>query len=231
MLIVSIDTVGVPQVYAVRGTARCAGGSRLDVQVGSPVVGTTRGLHRLVTFLDAVVAIAITLLVLPLVEAAGENDVPRSVGALLDAHAYQIGAFGLSFAVVARLWLVHHGLFEHASACDRRVVLLNLLWAATIVLLPFVTQLVARFGDDRGAVTAYIGCMASSSFLLTVMTWHLARRPKLLREGARPDPVRATGTTAAFVVALVLGVAGLGYWPLLLLAVDGRLTELVRRWA
>jgi hypothetical protein len=32
-------------------------------------------------------------------------------------------------------------------------------------------------------------------------------------------------------VALALGGAGLGYWPLLLLAVDRRLTELVRRWS
>ena len=36
-------------------------------------------------------------------------------------------------------------------------------------------------------------------------------------------------TVGAFLDALLLGVARLGYWPLLLLAVDARATELVRR--
>jgi uncharacterized membrane protein len=198
-------------------------------EVGSPHVGSARGLDRLVTFLDAVVAIAITLLVLPLVELAGEDDPPSSVGGLLESHAVELGAFALSFAVIARLWLVHHGLFEHASAYDRALVLLNVAWASSIVLLPFATQLVVEFGDDRGAVATYVGCMAASSILLTAMTWHLARRPQLRRDNARLDPVGATGTTIALLMALLLGVAGLGYWPLLLLTVDARITELVRR--
>ena len=41
------------------------------IAYGAPL-RTERGLDRLVTFLDAVVAIAITLLVLPLVEVLGE---------------------------------------------------------------------------------------------------------------------------------------------------------------
>jgi uncharacterized membrane protein len=43
---------------------------------------TERGLDRLVTFLDAVVAIAITLLVLPLVELLGEGH-DEDLGRLL----------------------------------------------------------------------------------------------------------------------------------------------------
>jgi uncharacterized membrane protein len=130
---------------------------------------------------------------------------------------------------IARLWLAHHGLYEHVSAYDRALVLLNLAWAATIVVLPFATQLVVQFGTDRGAVVSYVGCLAVSSCLLTAMTWHLARQPDLLRESAQLDPARFAGTSVAFVVALALGAAGLGYWPLLLLTVDGRITDLLRR--
>jgi uncharacterized membrane protein len=151
------------------------------------------------------------------------------VGALLDEHSAQLGGFALSFAAIGRLWLAHHGLYEHVSAYDRAVVLLNLAWAATIVVLPFATQLVVQFGTDRGAVVIYMGCLAVSSCLLTATMWHMRRQPELLRDTASLDPLGAAGTSVAFILALALGAAGLGYWPLLLLTVDGRVTALLRK--
>src|SRR3712207_2209345 len=71
-------------------------------------VRTDRGLDRLVTFLDAVVAIAITLLVLPLVDVIPDEGRDVDLGALLADEAGRFGAFALSFAVIAQLWLVHH---------------------------------------------------------------------------------------------------------------------------
>lgn len=63
-----------------------------------------RDLDRLLTFVDAVVAIAITLLGLPLAEAAaGLGD--RSVAELLQDQADHLFGFALSFAVIARLWV------------------------------------------------------------------------------------------------------------------------------
>jgi uncharacterized membrane protein len=67
-----------------------------------------RGFERLVAFVDAMVAIAITLLVLPLVELTSEVDDYASVGALLRENQSQVWAFLLSFAVIARLWFVQH---------------------------------------------------------------------------------------------------------------------------
>jgi uncharacterized iron-regulated membrane protein len=106
---------------------------------------------------------------------------------------------------------------------------MNPAWAATIVVLPFATQLVAQYGIDRGAVAIHIGCLAVSSVLLTAMTHHPARRPQLHRDAAHLNPVRSAGTTVALALAAVLGVAGLNYWALLL-TVDQRLTQLLRRW-
>ena len=66
-----------------------------------------RGLDRFLTFVDAVVAIAITLLVLPLAELAGEVG-DGSVTDLLDEHRGELFAFFLSFFVIARLWFAQH---------------------------------------------------------------------------------------------------------------------------
>ena len=188
-----------------------------------------RGLDRLVTFLDAVVAIAITLLVLPLVDLVGvEGDAPRA-SAVLGDHVGELAVFLLSFVVIARLWVAHHALLEHAGSYDTAFLWANLGWALTIVVLPFATQL-TRSSDDTLARGVYIGTMAASAACLALIARLLARRPALRREDAeatvRTRPTTVTALT--FLVALVLGVAvpGVGYWGLLLLVADDR----VSRW-
>ena len=71
------------------------------------------GFERLITFLDAVVAIAITLLVLPLVDVSADVDHYGSVRDLLRENQADIWAFLLSFAVIARLWFVQHDSVRH----------------------------------------------------------------------------------------------------------------------
>jgi uncharacterized membrane protein len=188
-------------------------------------VATERGLDRLITFLDAVVAIAITLLVLPLVEVLAEAP-DGDLGEVLLADAGQFGAFLLSFAVIARLWLVHHRLVEQVGGYDRPFVGVNLIWILTVVLLPFATQVVAVYGTDRLAVGLYIGTMAVSSACLTALSLLVWRREPLRRAGAPPQPpVAGVVTTATIVVALVLGVLfpAVNYYGLFLLFLTGPL--------
>ncbi|MGR6964648.1 TMEM175 family protein [Geodermatophilus sp. URMC 61] len=187
---------------------------------------TDRGLDRLITFLDAIVAIAITLLVLPLVDVLPDEGEVVDLDALLVAEAGRFGAFALSFAVIAQLWLVHHRIVERVGSYDRPFVLVNLVWTLTIVLLPFATEVTAVYGDERLAIAVYIGTMTVSSACLTLLTLLLVRRPYLRRAGADPaedDLPGALLTTGTFVLALVVGVAvpAIGYLSLLLLLLPG----------
>ncbi len=105
--------------------------------VSGPEAGQReRDLERFLTFVDAIVAIAITLLVLPLVDVAGHVSQGESVTSLLHEHAPHIGAFFLSFAVISNLWLAQHQTLRHVVAADQRVTRLLLLWTLTIVVLP-----------------------------------------------------------------------------------------------
>src|SRR4051812_1264422 len=101
---------------------------------------TERGLDRFVTFLDAVVAIAITLLVLPLVEVLGGTHAGRDLASVFSEEAGRFGTFFLSFALIARLWLAHHRIVEGVGAYDGAFLLANLAWSLTIVLVPFATR-------------------------------------------------------------------------------------------
>ena len=93
---------------------------------------TERGLDRLVNFSDATVAIAITILLLPLVDVAVEIE-KESLGELLSSNIGTIIAFAATFAVIARLWTAHHRIFEAATDYDNGAIWINFLWLASIV--------------------------------------------------------------------------------------------------
>ncbi|ADB74977.1 TMEM175 family protein [Geodermatophilus obscurus] len=198
---------------------------------------TDRGLDRLITFLDAVVAIAITLLVLPLVDVIPEEGRDVDLGDLLADEAGRFGAFVLSFAVIAQLWLVHHRIVERVGSYDWPFVLVNLLWTLTIVLVPFATEVAAVYGNGtRLGIALYIGTMTVSSACLTVLSLMVSGRPHLRRhgyDGAEDDPTGSLLITAAFGVALVLGVAvpAVGYLALLLLLLPDPVRRLLARRA
>jgi uncharacterized membrane protein len=199
-------------------------------------VRSDRGLDRLLTLVDAVVAIAITLLVLPLVDLLAGGRPETDLAGVFDHDAADFGAFLLSFAVIARLWWVHHRLGEQLGAYDGAFVLVNLVWLVTIVFLPFATQVVATYRVGRLVVALYIGTIAVSSaclLLLTVLIW---RRPGLRREDVEGEDINLPAALIATVLlflALVVGVAvpSVNYWALLLLFLSGPVERLIRRRA
>lgn len=187
---------------------------------------------RLITFLDAAVAIALTLLVLPLVERvpetarAGEAPIELVTGNLAP-----LGAFLLSFWVIWRFWTVHHELFAHAGVVGPALMRLNLVWLLSIVLLPFVTEMVASFRAEPVVVRLYVGLLLVTSACLTAMVVLMRRAAG---EGEGPPAtflvgsIGATlGMAVAFVVVLV--APGAGYWPLLVLLLEPLVTPVVAR--
>jgi uncharacterized membrane protein len=171
-------------------------------------------------FSDGVVAIAITLLILPLTEiepAEGSNLVDvvvQNQGALL--------AFAISFAVIANYWTVHDDLFRPVRRHNSRLVLLNMLWLAAIVFLPFPTSLIED-GLDGGFGTLYISALLVVSILNLLIASYLARHPELTDDQvaaeSRQHVVVSYFTVAALVVAVVISLFSptVGIWALLLL--------------
>jgi uncharacterized membrane protein len=195
---------------------------------------TDRGLDRLVNFSDATVAIAITLLLLPLVDVA--NDIEHeSLRRLLDENVGTIVAFFVSFVVISRLWLSHHGLFEATRSYSTIVLRVNFVWLASIAFLPFSSNLIAQTTHDAGVNALYIGTIAVASLSMTVMQWTIWRDPALIREDGRGmvHPIDGTVTFVALVVALVGAVVvpnGGPFWLLLLVPAGWISTAMERRF-
>jgi uncharacterized membrane protein len=133
--------------------------------VTEPRQDRQRDLDRFLTFIDAVVAIAITLMVLPLAEAASGIGT-RTVGQLLRQHEAELLGFLLSFAVIARLWLGQHRIVSSLVVQTKLVTWLLLAWTLTIVFLPFPTALVAETSNQTATRILYIGTMTVSATLL-----------------------------------------------------------------
>jgi uncharacterized membrane protein len=192
--------------------------------------GRSRELDRFLTFVDAVVAIAITLLVLPLVDVATGLSEGGSVSALLGDHLPEIFGFLLSFAVIAQLWFAQHFVVHTLVVQDQVVTRLLLLWLLSIVVLPFPTSLVAQAGSQAATKVLYLGTMAASATCLALISWRIARTPHIRDAEVGPDPARAVGTAVTFLVALVVSllVPSTSYYPLLLLLVSDRVVDLLR---
>ncbi|MCS5732128.1 TMEM175 family protein [Herbiconiux daphne] len=194
---------------------------------------TERGFDRLVNFSDAVVAIAITLLILPLVDTATELK-GMTVIELLQNDGLKLLVFVISFAVIGRFWLAHHQMYERVVGYNMPMLWVNLLWLLSIVFLPFPTELIASTGYDSATTSAlYVGTMVLTS---AAATWQMAiilRNPDLQAPAARgqltlqPSLVSLGLMLAAFVFVLLF--PRLGLWWLLLLVLSGPVQLLVRR--
>jgi uncharacterized membrane protein len=198
--------------------------------VTEPLLDRERDLDRFLTFVDAIVAIAITLLVLPLAEAAAQID-NGSVGDLLRVNEEKMLGFLLSFLVIARLWFAQHRIVSGLVVQDPTVTRIMLAWTLTIVVLPFPTALVAEVGHDPATKVFYIGTMAVSSALLALMAWAVGRNRSLRDTDDRPDSVAALAIVIGFVLALAISLAfpATSYYPLLLLLLTDPITNALRR--
>jgi uncharacterized membrane protein len=199
-------------------------------------VRTERGFDRIVNFTDATVAIAITLLVLPLVDVAGETTTAESVWTLLNDNAYAVFGFVLSFLVIWSTWVDHHRLLEFFAGYDSTMLRLHLVWLLTMASIPFTTKLITNeelYG--HGATSVYVAVLLVSSLSLHLIGRHGRRHPELLHDRpevrhwlAAPYPW-TTSLTFALVLVVVLVFPAVGAWALLLLLVDGPVEAWVLR--
>ena len=196
---------------------------------------SAEGTSRLMAFADAVVAIAITLLVLPLVDIPTEAT-STSVAEILDNHGTQFAMFALSFAVIARLWLSHHNMGERMSRGDPWILIATLIWLLTVVFLPFPTELLGQLSNTRDVAAVYIGTLLVNVTCLGLQSRRVAQRPPMWREGWTEEQMRTWVATwwcnpalAAVALILCLVVPGMGIWALLVLFLDSLLSWAVLR--
>jgi uncharacterized membrane protein len=187
----------------------------------------------LVLFTDAVVAIAITLLILPLVEVVKESKAEDLTAVeVVTHHKPELSTFLLSFVVIANFWLGHHRVFEHVRGYTSAMMRLNLLWLLTIVFLPFPTEITGAYESSRFTAGLYSGTILALSICQTALTWMIHGHRELENPDdpvSRRELIGSCVLTGLTLVAFVLAafVPGVGFYALLLLLLS---PALMRVW-
>jgi uncharacterized membrane protein len=180
---------------------------------------------RIVAFSDGVFSIAITLLVLDLALKDGLLTDKAIWQELWDQHE-QFLAYAISFAVIARFWIVHHGFFSEVKAFNTRLIGLNMLYLGFIVLIPFSSQVLGEYGGTLPAVVVYSVNLAAVILVGQWMRWD-ARRAQLTTtdaETAREDFLTSIFIACVFLLSIVIALSSpsLAPWIWLALFFEGR---------
>jgi uncharacterized membrane protein len=194
-----------------------------------------KGYDRLVNFTDAVVAIAATLLILPVVDAAAQLG-SRDAEQFLARVVPELTMFAISFAIIANFWLEHHRLFRLIDKFDTFLIFFNFVWLFGIVLMPVPTALIVEGNaDDAVAVTFYIGTMIVISLMHFVMCNHVRRHPEFEHGASRTANgwLSSLIVTIFFVIALIAGlvIPQFGLWGLLGMFLVPVTMKIIRRIA
>ncbi|MFZ2429079.1 MAG: TMEM175 family protein [Propioniciclava sp.] len=190
----------------------------LRAQEDSDVAGDKAALERLTAFSDAVVAIAITLIVLPLVDRAMDA---ASAGAFFAENTIALVSALLSFLIVGGFWRGHHRLMSQASGYTPAVMGVEFLWLAAVVFLPVATALdFAGHGADLIALSSYFGTLLVASVTPRVQRVLLERAGLIMSPRVSVLDRWLGSLLLAVAFALVLAVPSVGPWWLLLLLIE-----------
>jgi uncharacterized membrane protein len=191
--------------------------------------------ERMKFFTDAVVAIAITLLILPLLDSVSEAASKGvDTAGFLSSHGEEMFTFVLSFVLIARFWVSHERLFAQVENWTGWLMVLNIAWMFTIVVLPVVTAMVGSMETDHLQILLYVGTLLVNSLVMAAMCLVVRHNPEIWTSETKPGFEGLAGSlsvTLLFVVALALAllVPGVGYLALLVLLLSDPLQGVLQR--
>jgi len=136
---------------------------------------------RLEIFIDAILAIIITILVLefkvPEKAFSSDQEIRSFIGHLVPSFF----SYGISFATIVGLWIDHHFLFRMIDKADVRFTFLNFVFILFLSPIPFTTALAGRNFESGFAVAL----VATNYFLMNLsfaFMWRYATGKHLIRQ-------------------------------------------------
>ncbi|HEX8935242.1 MAG TPA: TMEM175 family protein [Pseudonocardiaceae bacterium] len=170
---------------------------------GSTPFGTERDPARVVAFSDAVIAIAVTLLVLEIRPPQDTRHLLHGLATLWPSYL----AYVITFMLIGQVWANHHVMFDHIRSADRLVLFLNTVLLMDIAFLPFAASILAQaFRDGQGQRTAVVFhgiAFGLAAVLFNAIWWYARHDRRLLVTTIDSAGVRAIGRRFRLALAWI----------------------------
>ena len=156
---------------------------------------------RLQSYVDAILAIAATLLILNVTATGGGPLSHRLVDAWPSYAAYAV-----SFLTIGVIWINHHAILRLVEQPDPLFVIQNLLLLLFVGFLPFPTHVFAdalRTGDGARAAAVFYGISATLMAASFNALWIYASHGRRLLRADVPERV-VKGITHSFRPGIAL---------------------------
>jgi uncharacterized membrane protein len=168
-----------------------------------------RNKNRLENFVDAVFAIAITLLVLDLAVPI-LKDSNDALFSFLMITWPKFLAYFIAFFVLAALLNNHHRQFINIKYADQKLWWNNMAFLAFIVLVPFSTSVISEYGDTLIGIIIFNFNLFIAGLLLYINWAIVMKRKYLLRENTTfqtTEIIKYINLSVPLTTLLVIGLA------------------------
>ncbi len=182
--------------------------------------------ERVVFFSDAVMAIAITLMLVDVRPPETSEAAYEAALREMLRQPSQLIAVAIGFYVLGSYWMSHRSVFALLLRTSRGVLWANLLFLFGIAMQPFFTAALAAHTPNVTSVVAYAACQVFTGLAMWLIWLMALRRPDYLASSVTPRRRRFLHLqlvrgpiVMAFsipVAVLVSPTAGMVSWALLL---------------
>jgi uncharacterized membrane protein len=180
--------------------------------------------ERLAAFCDAVIAIAITILVLG-IEVPSTHEVPeKELNEYLIESLPSIQGYVTSFLLIGVFWAQHFTIFHYIKQVNRVFLGLNGLFLLSVSFVPFPTGLQVAYRDDELALILYAASLACCGLSLLAI-WHYATGKHRLIDDFVSDTViksmrrRLSFTSLLCLLAMAVSLVDLNLSRLIFLGI------------
>jgi uncharacterized membrane protein len=161
---------------------------------------------RFETFIDAILAIIITILVLEFRVPENAYSSDDEIRSFIHHMAPAVFSYVISFATIVSLWINHHDLCRLIKTVDIRFVILNFVFILFVSLLPFTTALAGRNHESSYAVAL----VATNYFLMNISfasIWGYVVTKKIIPEETTTGKGFKGNVTIAIIGSILLLVS------------------------
>ena len=144
-------------------------------------------LDRVTSFSDAVMAIAITLLIIEMI-------IPNSNPNLLISELYNLipkfFSHVVSFFIIGSYWIAHHSMFTYIKDYDNNLLWINLLFLFFVSFIPFPSALLGEYTSVQLIIIIYSSNIALLGFSLWLLWFYASRNFKLISKDVNPRIIK-----------------------------------------